>query len=84
MKRIILITSIFASLMASFSVANASGEQICTQSYGQPVVCTTKTPAPVHTPVQAGIEDINPAVVGFLALGLGSFVYLKTKKASLS
>ncbi|OGM73822.1 hypothetical protein A2382_02315 [Candidatus Woesebacteria bacterium RIFOXYB1_FULL_38_16] len=80
MKNILVLIITFFVLAISM-VKPLRAETICTQSYGQPVVCGASYPEePVIVP--AGIADINPRFIGFALIGvsLGLFVYSQKQK----
>ena len=85
-KKVLITLAILAAVLLTPRAANA--KTICTQSYGQPVVCYEEEEKVlgVHETVEAGITD-NPVVLagGLLSASLG-FTYLsrKIKFSSLS
>lgn len=83
MKR--LIVSLFISLMlinASGTSSMAQEVETCIQvtQYGGGVgiVCGAK-----HEPVDAGLADINPLVLGFISLAFSGLLYLYSIKKDL-
>lgn len=78
MKKLLVITAVLASFLASPKPVLAD-DQICTQVYGGGVVCGA------HTPVNTGIAD-NLGLVGIgsiVASGLFFFVSRKVKQVRL-
>lgn len=79
----VLITS-GAVLLASSTMAFADG-QTCITNYGGAVECPKTPPSPT---VNAGLEDINPAMLGSLLLGLSGASYaiasIKAKSRAFS
>lgn len=65
------------------TVAQAQEEIICTVVYGQGEVCGVKTPEEmvlgVHEPIEAGIEDINFAVLAASLGAAGAIFFLISK-----
>ena len=84
MKKVLSLSILFLALTLMSPSFAAAEEQICTQSYGQPVVCTTKTPNPAvtHSPVNAGIADFSLPVLGFAFLLIGSAVFYRLNRIS--
>jgi len=77
------IATIFASILL-FSAATTvrAEDQVCVQSYGQPVVCGAQTPE-FHALVKTGIADLNFAVLGgSLLIAAGVLSYYSTRKTS--
>lgn len=73
LKTIILsVLLIGATTMVSPSFA-AAEDQVCTQGYGQPVVCGVKTP---EYPKAGLAEDLR--IVGVLFLGAAVVLYYKS------
>ncbi len=70
--------------MASPTVAQADG-QICITNYGGAVECPQTPPSPT---VNAGLEDINPVVLGSILMGLSGLSYsiasIKAKSRAFS
>lgn len=61
-----IITSVFLTAALFFGAVNlVSAKTVCTQNYGQPVVCTEEVEQVLstHTPVETGLKE-NLAAVG--------------------
>lgn len=80
MKKLLVIAFIcLFALVALAAPAAVAAEETCVSTYGNPVVCgITNIPTP-HKPVEAGIGDINVAVLASVSLlsAFGLFVYSK-------
>lgn len=81
MKKII--TTFIVSILFFASVTNTFAEdQVCVQSYGQPVVCGNATP-PFHSLVKTGIADFNITAFGSLfIIAAGVLYYYSIRKTS--
>lgn len=83
MKKVISISTLFLALTLMSPSFAAAEDQVCTQSYGQPVVCTTKTPPPVtHSPVKAGIAGLSLPLIALVSLTFGSVVFYRLNRVS--
>jgi len=81
-KKLIISLSILA--FGLFNVKSAKAEEICTQSYGQPVVCGVKTPSDEHIVIEAGLKE-NLQLIGLTMIAFGGAVYvLSNSKAFLN
>jgi hypothetical protein len=77
MKKVLSISTLFLALTLMSPSFAAAEEQVCTQGYGQAVVCRS---VPVHTPVQAGLGDVSIVLVAFSSLSIGLVLFIKSKK----
>jgi len=78
MKKLIVITT-FVLALALPKVVLA--DETCTSTYGGGVICGASVPEE-HKPVETGVGDINPLVlgVGAIATSLGLFSYSRKLK----
>jgi uncharacterized membrane protein YphA (DoxX/SURF4 family) len=84
MKNIIKFIFIITMLVAIFLMPNVAfaDEEVCTQSYGQPVVCGVTTPKEQEV-VKAGLEE-DLRLVGLVLVIASSGLYLYSKRPKSS
>ena len=81
---------LFASFLltaVSLTPRGAYAKTVCTQEYGQPVICKEveeQVLGVIHEPKETALGDINPALLGgaFIAAS-GLLFYLSKRKASI-
>jgi hypothetical protein len=79
-----------AALMIAVSpaMANVATEEVCVHGYGQPSVCTTKTPPELkitgENKPKPGLGDMDPRVMGGALIGASLVLYKFSTRKSLA
>jgi len=74
MKKItVILALVFALNITTPAVLRA--EEICTQVYGQPVVCGASSDDFKHTPVDTGLADIDLKTLGLAMILASAAIY---------
>lgn len=82
MKKILISLLILAgAFFASNALASEHDEVVCSQSYGQPVVCGVKTPEEEHVVIKAGLAD-HPEYLGLILIGASVALYVFSRRLS--
>jgi hypothetical protein len=71
-------------IAASPAMANVATEEVCTQGYGQPVVCGSRTPIEHKLDTKAGIGDMDPRMLGAALTGASLVLYKFSTRKSLA
>lgn len=76
MKKLIFSLILTVALITPSAVSAEEKEVICSQSYGQPVVCGVKTPTEEPIIVETGLMD-DPRMLGvaLMTLGVGAYFF---------
>lgn len=78
----LFIISLITFVLLATTTRVALADDVCVQSYGQPVVCGTHTPE-YHVPVKTGLSDVNFTIIGFTFLvGAGVLYKVSSRKTS--
>lgn len=83
LKKILVAVTILSAVLATPQVSYA--KTICTQEYGQPVVCKEEEQvlAITHEPKPTALGDVNPAILGGgLVAASGVLLYLSKRKTT--
>ena len=84
LKKILVATILLTAVLSTPQISYA--KTVCTQEYGQPVVCREeeeKVLAVTHEPKETAIGDINPTILGgaFVSAS-GLLLYLSKRKTA--
>ena len=83
LKKILVATTLLTAVLSTPQTSYA--KTVCTQEYGQPVVCKEEEQvlAITHEPKETAIGDINPAILGgaFVSAS-GLLLYLSKRKTT--
>jgi hypothetical protein len=76
MKKLIVTLAVLFLALARAGVVLA--DQVCTTTYGGGVVCGAQ--APEHEPVETGLGDINPLILGIGLIGASTALFVFSRK----
>ncbi|OGM15671.1 hypothetical protein A2V56_01865 [Candidatus Woesebacteria bacterium RBG_19FT_COMBO_42_9] len=83
LKKFLVAFTLLTAVLSTPQISYA--KTVCTQEYGQPVVCREEEQvlAVTHEPKETAIGDINPAILGgALVSASGFLLYLSKRKTT--